>query len=237
MSLVSLAIMAKAPSLGTPKTRLQPPLTAGQARQLASAFLQDTVVSAEQCGASVFVACTPAEGAAEMVALTGLSERQIFPQRGEGLSARCLNAFQDLFDGGAEAAILLGADTPHLPLTCLQEAMSALTHPGAARHLVLGPSDDGGYYLIGLRKEAAGKLPVLLDGMIWSTAAVLSETVARAGTAGLEVIRLRACYDIDTPSDLNRLQAEMRQPAAAGQAPRTRAALQSMDNTHDATAL
>lgn len=229
--------MAKAPSLGAPKTRLQPPLTAEQARQLASAFLEDTVVSAEQCGASVFVACTPAEGAAEIAALTGLSRRQIFPQRGEGLSARCFNAFQQLFDGGAEAAILIGADTPHLPFTCLQEAMTALNHPGAARHLVLGPSDDGGYYLIGLRREAAGKLPLLLDGMTWSTAAVLSETVARAGAAGLEVIRLRACYDIDTPFDLNRLQGEMRQPAAAGRAPRTRAVLQILDNAHDATAL
>lgn len=237
MAPVSLAIMAKAPSLGAPKTRLQPPLNADQARQLTAAFLQDTVTTANRCHASVFIACTPIEGSAEIASLTGLPPDHIFPQQGEGLSARCTSAFHILFDQGAQAVILIGADTPHLPSDHLQQAVDALAQPGNTRRLVLGPSDDGGYYLIGLRRESAGLLPALFDGMVWSTPDVFSETAARAEAAGLDLVRLSPCYDIDTPPDLIRLQTELSQPAAAAVAPHTRAALQRLCHVHDAITL
>lgn len=231
---VSLAIMAKAPSLGNPKTRLQPPLTAAQARQLAAAFLQDIVAIAATSGAGVYVACTPPEGVAEVMALTGLAAGHVFPQQGDGLSSRCAGVFAKLFASGAEAVILIGADTPHLPEACLQQAVAELSQPQAWPRLVLGPSDDGGYYLIGLRRESSTALPALLDGMIWSTATVCAETIARATAAGLEVDLLPPCYDIDTPSDLDRLQGEFGQTGAAQQAPRTRAVLQALRYPHDA---
>jgi rSAM/selenodomain-associated transferase 1 len=233
MAPVSLAIMAKAPSLGAPKTRLQPPLNAAEARHLAAAFLRDTVAMATACNASVFIAGTPAEGSAEIAVLTGLPADRIFPQRGEGLSARCAGAFQTLFAQGAQAALLIGADTPHLPSGNLQQAVDALSQSGNANRLVLGPSDDGGYYLIGLRRESAGRLPALLDGMVWSTPDVFAETAVRAAAAGLDLILLPRCYDIDTPPDLIRLRTELSQPAAACVAQHTRAALQRLCHAHD----
>lgn len=225
--------MAKAPSLGDPKTRLQPPLTAFEARSLAAAFVQDTVATATQSGATVFVACAPAEGVAEIAALTGLPRERIFAQQGEGLSARCASAFRHLFRAGAQAAILMGADTPHLPVANLQQAVQALGPSDLPRRLVLGPSEDGGYYLIGLRQEAAGALPALLDGMSWSTPTVFSETAERAAAEGLDLIRLPLCYDIDLPSDLIRMQTELSCSAVAARAPRTCAALRRLCHPYD----
>jgi rSAM/selenodomain-associated transferase 1 len=229
--------MAKAPSLGNPKTRLQPPLTAAQARPLAAAFLQDIVAIAATSGAAVFVACTPPAGVAEVMALTGLADGQVFPQQGDGLSARCAGVFEKLFAAGAEAVMLLGADTPHLPEAWLQQAVAELSQAQPRPRLVLGPSDDGGYYLIGLRRESSASLPALLDGMIWSTATVCAETIARATAAGLEVRLLPPCYDIDTPSDLDRLQRDLGQTGAAQRAPRTRAVLQALLYPHDTITL
>jgi glycosyltransferase A (GT-A) superfamily protein (DUF2064 family) len=93
-------------------------------------------------------------------------------------------------------AVVIGADAPHVPAARLAEAADALA---ADADLVLGPADDGGYYLIGLRTPT----PAVFSGVAWGTSRVLAETLARA--RGLRPLLLEPCFDVDTPADLARL--------------------------------
>jgi rSAM/selenodomain-associated transferase 1 len=116
------------------------------------------------------------------------------------LGARMERLFERAFELGEAWVILIGADTPHLPSARLAEARTALQE-GA--DVVLGPAEDGGYYLIGLRQPA----PTLLHDMEWSSPTVLQHTLTRAEAEGLRVNLLPIERDIDTPDDLSWLAA------------------------------
>src|SRR5262249_19232182 len=120
------------------------------------------------------------------------------------LGARLAHAFEDLLADGAPAAIVMGSDIPTLPRAVLATALEGV----ARADLVLGPSEDGGYYLIGLRAPRAA---VFAD-MVWSTAGVLEETLHRARALGLDVDLLPAWFDVDTGADLERLEVSLTQP-------------------------
>jgi hypothetical protein len=122
-------------------------------------------------------------------------------QRGDDLGARLSHAFEDLLADGAPGAIVIGSDVPTLPRAVLVAALERL----AGADLVLGPSEDGGYYLIGLREPRAA----LFADMAWSTEGVFDETLRRAGALGLDVGLLPAWFDVDTAVDLERLQASL----------------------------
>ena len=98
---------------------------------------------------------------------------------------------------------MIDSDTPTLPTERLERAVAAMS--GGGHDLVLGPSEDGGYYLIGLRRLQ----PKLFEGMPWSTSTVLEETLRRARSLGLSATKLSAWYDVDTAADLARLQADL----------------------------
>ncbi len=206
-----VAIMAKAPQAGQVKTRLCPPLTPVEASELAWAFLRDTIAQVRALDAA-----RPAIAYAPSAA--GPLFRELAPdfalvaQRGPDLGTRMTAAFEDLLAGGAGAAILVGSDTPTLPREFLAQAVRWLA--AADVDLVLGPSEDGGYYLIGLRAPR----PELFDGIAWSTPAVLPETMRRARALGLNTSLLPAWFDVDTGADLARLDAEL--AAAPGSEPR-----------------
>jgi rSAM/selenodomain-associated transferase 1 len=199
---VALCIMAKAPVAGQVKTRLCPPLSACDAAELSRCFLLDKVAQVrEVIRAEPVVAYAPEGAAAVFEALApGFT---LLPQRGGDLTARLLSVFDRLFADGREAAIIIDSDTPTLPVGFLEHAVSLVT--SGEHDLVLGPSEDGGYYLIGLRRLH----PELFEGMPWSTPAVLEETLRRAGALGLRTARLRPWYDVDTGVDLARLAAEL----------------------------
>jgi glycosyltransferase A (GT-A) superfamily protein (DUF2064 family) len=108
-----------------------------------------------------------------------------------------------LLRDGCDAAILIDSDTPTLPTERLERAVAVMKEGGC--DLVLGPSEDGGYYLIGLRRLH----PELFEGMPWSTPTVLEETLRRARALGLSAFTLPAWYDVDTAADLARLQADL----------------------------
>jgi len=129
---------------------------------------------------------------------------ELVAQRGEDLGARLSHAFEDLLADGAPEAIVIGSDIPTLPLSVLAAALDRL----AAVDLVLGPSEDGGYYLIGLRAPR----PALFADMAWSTAGVFEETRRRASALGLDVGILPPCFDVDTATDLGRLEAALAAP-------------------------
>jgi len=208
---VGLAIMAKAPRVGAVKTRLCPPLRAPEAAELARCFLLDAVERVRAvAGVEPIVAYTPTEARSEFEALApGFA---LIPQRGEDLGERQGGLVEDVLGLGHEAALVIGTDSPTLPRECLDEAVGLVMAPEV--DLVLGPTEDGGYYLLGLRASCPG----LFEDVPWSTPAVLSRTLDRAQRLGLRVACLPTWFDVDTGADLERLRAGL--DAAPGPFPR-----------------
>ena len=215
----ALVIFAKAPIEGQVKTRLCPPLTPAQAAELARCFLIDTVERA--CSLpdiQVYLAFTPADSESIFRALLPFPVEYI-PQRGDSLGERELNVFLDLQQQGARSIVLIGSDIPTLPLTHIQEAFTFLKDSYC--DAVFGPTDDGGYCLVGMREPHRP----LFEHIAWSTATVLRDTLTQAHHHQLTVKLLPTWYDVDDKSDLHRLAAELSQPHEASVAPRTRALL------------
>ena len=211
---VAVAVMAKAPSAGTVKTRLCPPLSPAEAAELADAFLRDAWTGVQAlAGVVPAVVYAPDEARAFFETLAPGSP--LFPQRGADLGARMAHAFDDLLALDVAGAIVIGSDAPTLPRAILTEAIAEV----AAADLVLGPSDDGGYYLIGLRAPR----PELFADIAWSTDTVFDATLGRARLAGLRTAVLPAWFDVDTPGDLDRLASSLAEPGA--RAPHTRRVL------------
>jgi uncharacterized protein len=216
---VALAVMAKAPVAGQVKTRMCPPLTPAEAAALARCFLLDRL---EQLGevsdGDALVAFAPKERDAEMRDVLPAGVRLI-PQEGADLGARLDRMLTDLLAEGYAGAIAVDADSPTLPTAYLRRAWGVLRDP--AIDVVVGPCEDGGYYLIGLRAP----VPALFRDMPWSTAVVTEETLARARRLGLRLALLPSWFDVDRGEDLARLRAAA--PPEAFRAPRTLAFLQT----------
>ncbi len=211
MEPIAVTIMAKAPRAGEVKTRLCPPLSLADAAELYRRFLLDKIEQVRSLGtASPVIAYTPAEARAffEEVAAGFVLVRQ----RGPDLGDRLANTLGELLGRGHLGALAIDSDTPTLPLRYLEQALDLVATPEV--DVVLGPTEDGGYYLIGLRTL----YPELFQAMTWSTSHVLPETLRRAEAKGLRVACLPPWYDIDTPDDLARLRAAL--AASDGGAPR-----------------
>jgi len=204
----ALVVMAKAPVPGTVKTRLCPPLSPDMAAKLYRCFLIDIfqrVIGGQ--GALKVLAYTPESARSEFLSLLPAGPFTLVPQRGKNLGERMAHLFEELCQGGHTGISLIGSDSPHLPPEFLQESMEHLKNPRV--DVVLGPSEDGGYYLIGLREPQRG----LFQGIPWSTDKVLAETLDRAHHLGLNVALLPRWYDIDTLEDLRRLfEVGLKQP-------------------------
>ncbi len=195
-----LVMMARRPEVGRVKTRLCPPLTPEQAVMLYTAFLHDLVELLRRIPAvHPLIAYTPDTASDYFAALAPDIARR--PQRGIDLSARLATITTDLFDEGAPAIVIIGSDSPTLPRAYIEEAFAALTN-GA--DLVLGPADDGGYYLVGLRRP----IPTLFTNVVMSTPTVLHDTLVIAAQLGLRTTLLAPWYDVDTFADLERLYAD-----------------------------
>lgn len=208
----ALAMMIKAPRAGESKTRLVPPLTHEEAAALSVAFLRDTATNiAAACaehaegggrGVDAVAAYTPRGAEA---AFDGLlpQEFALLPQRGDSFGERLLHAADDLLRLGYESCCLIDSDSPTLPRALLTAAIAELSRPG--ERIVLGPADDGGYYLIGMRRAHRR----LFEEIEWSTAGVAAQTIARAREINLDVALLPAWYDVDDGASLRRLCVEL----------------------------
>lgn len=202
----ALAVMAKAPRAGRVKTRLQPPLNAEAAAALNVCFLRDTAESiaavAREGAAQGLICYTPVgdEAAFEGLLPEGFA---LIAQRGDGFGERLLYAAEDILSCGFGAVCLIDSDSPTLPTDALREAMVELTKPGD--RVVVGPSEDGGYYLIGLKRTE----PKVFEGIAWSTEHVYRETVERVREAGLELAELPKWYDVDDSGSLAILEREL----------------------------
>jgi len=204
--LCALAVMAKAPRPGKVKTRLSPPLTPEEAAALNTCFLKDTTRNiadvAEQGNAAGVICYTPAGDEAAFDRLLP-EDFSLVLQRGDAFGERLLCAAEDLLALGFGAVCLIDSDSPTVPRAAFEQAVAELAKPGD--RVVLGPSDDGGYYLIGLKKAHAA----VFDRITWSTATVFAETCERAQEAGLEVVELPRWYDVDDAATLQVLEVEL----------------------------
>lgn len=206
----AVAIMAKIPRPGQVKTRLCPPLSSKEAAELYRCFLLDKIEQIKGLKeAAAAIAYTP-EGAKSLFEDMASPDFIFIPQQGGDLGSRLLNTLNQLLCLGYTKVLAIDSDTPTLPLDYIQRAVTLLSKPEI--DLVLGPCEDGGYYLIGLCKLYRE----LFDGMTWSSAEVLSETIRRAETKGLKVACLPRWYDVDTPEDLTRLKESLRSSSGPG---------------------
>jgi rSAM/selenodomain-associated transferase 1 len=206
----AVIVMAKAPRAGAAKTRLAPPLTPEEAARLAACLFADTVSAARGLGAVVVVAYAPTDGRASLegalrLALTGETSGGLLwlEQRGEGLGERLEGVAGRAFAGGLGPLLFIGTDSPTLPPSFPAAALEGLA--GGRADVALGPTEDGGYYAVGMREPAAG----LFDSVEWSTPRAYAQTARNAVRLGLRLLELPAWYDVDTPEDLRRLRAEL----------------------------
>jgi uncharacterized protein len=216
MSIV-IAVMAKDPRRADVKTRLGPCLDQAQRSALYEAFLADKLHAvrsvASGSGAIMF---TPASSRSWFETWAG-QDIALHAQPEGSLGDRVVAAFATLFRPGVHGVILTDSDTPHLPAAYLQAGVEALA---AGRALVLGPADDGGYYLIGL----SAPCPQIFADVEWSSSNTLRQTVAGAARCGLTASYLPQWYDIDEPNDLRRLERDILE-GASGPCPHTAALL------------
>ena len=197
----ALIVVAKRPAAGHTKTRLTPALSAEQAAALYECLLRDTLDLIRQVrDVQRVIAYLPAE-AREYFAQMAPDFEQVF-QAGINLGTRLDNAVTHYLHRGFKRVVVMNSDGPTLPVRRLTDAFESLTDDV---DVVLGPCDDGGYYLIGLKHPA----PRLLREVRMSTPQVVADTIALAAEDGLRVKLLPAWYDIDDAASLERLIAEV----------------------------
>lgn len=204
----ALVLMAKAPLAGQVKTRLIGALSAEDAADLYAAFLSDTFAvmedAADERESVRLVLCYTPEGEEEAFEKVEREGSLMLAQRGDTLGERLENCFTDLFEHGFNSVVIIGGDSPTLPVENLLTAFDSLTDED---EIVIGPAEDDGYYLLGMRKLH----PRVLEDIPWSTNEVLAVTRRRILEAKLNLIELPVCYDVDTPEDLQRLRQELKE--------------------------
>jgi rSAM/selenodomain-associated transferase 1 len=208
----ALVIMAKAPRAGAVKTRLAQNLPTAAVLDLYCCLLEDTLALAKSLdGVEIAIMC-PACDVDDLSRTAGDGVR-VVAQAGEGLGAGLVSVFAHFPTADRRRTIALNSDSPHLPVSVLQTAFDALT----SCDLVVGPTYDGGYYLVG----ATASYPGLFTGSGMGTANALEELLARARALRLSVRFTDPFYDIDVAADLSRLTDDLR--LAPERAPRTAA--------------
>jgi hypothetical protein len=204
--------MAKAPKPGKVKTRLARCLPPQHVTSLYRCLLDDTLALARSlAGVEVDIMC-PAADVHDLTCIAGDSVR-VVTQQGEGLAAGLTSVFSYFAASGRKRVIAFDSDSPHLPASVLERAFDALE----TSDVVVGPTHDGGYYLVG----AKASYPELFSGDSLGTANALQALMARAQSQQLSVRFTDPFYDIDEEADLIRLSAELR--LAPGKAPKTAA--------------
>ena len=211
----AIAVMAKVPQAGRSKTRLCPPLDPAQAAALSAAFLRDTtenMVAAARLRPIVPYAAYAPLGAEDMLRphlapgtrLLLADGSPAMPAGVVGFGRCLLHAMQGMLAEGHDAACVLNSDGPTLPTERLVQAAALLLAPGD--RVVLGPSKDGGYYLLGMRAAHAA----LFADIAWSTASVADQTRGRVCSLGLPLVELDPWYDVDDAASLAILLSDRR---------------------------
>ncbi len=199
-------VFAKNPIPNHVKTRLIPRLSAEQATALYRAFLTDWCETLSKLSTiELIIAYTPEGSQPDLQAIIGDAVTYI-PQIGDGLGERLTSATHWASENGYKKIIITGSDSPTVPLAYISQAIESLD----TCDIVVGPSVDGGYYLIGFSNQnLTAVLPTIYEGIAWSTKHVFQQTVERIHKINAKLNLLPVWYDVDTPEDLDFLQAHL----------------------------
>lgn len=191
-----LVIVAKEPVPGKVKTRLLPRFDARQASELYRLFIKDMVEELSRLShRTLALAYTPEEAEPTFRKMVD-QPLLLFPQEGADLGERLANIFERMFREGYEQVLIINSDSPDLSHRLVAKSLALFDDP--LTDVVLGPCDDGGYYLVGLRRP----IPELFAQIPWSTDQVLKKTLERAQSLGIVCSLSEPWYDIDTYEDL-----------------------------------
>src|SRR5262245_30956037 len=193
--------MAKAPLPGQVKTRLQPSLTAEEAAALSRLLLVDQLNHLQELTTTDFYLAFAPDDAQCLMEKLAPSCFHLFPQRGDDLGGRMAAVFERLFQMGHKRIALIGGDLPPVPLRFFNQAYAFLE--SLEKRVVLGPSRDGGYYLVGSNQPT----PQIFAGMSWSHSEVLRETQNKLASLSVDYCLLPPWFDIDTVDDLRYLDS------------------------------
>lgn len=197
----ALAVMAKAPAAGQVKTRLLPALTAQDAAELSRSLLVDQLNQLQELDATdLYLVFAPDEARSLMTELAPPCFC-LLPQQGDDLGARMTAAFAKLSQMGHKNIVLIGGDLPPVPLRYFAESYAFLE--SSNQRVVLGPSRDGGYYLVGCNQPT----PQIFHNMTWSHSQVLAQTQDKLAGLRIDYHLLPRWFDIDTPDDLRYLES------------------------------
>lgn len=192
-----LIIFAKEPEIGKVKTRLSSELPQAQCLRLYRKFLRYTIELARNINCSDRIIAYDAYNKEPNYLKKIASDFQFYRQKGNNLGERMFNAFMAVASDNVKI-IIMGSDSPGLPKSCINKAFSELSR----NDLALGPTYDGGYYLIGMKKPCRE----IFKGIKWSSSTVFENTLKKAKRLGKKVVVLGPWYDIDRPEDLKYLR-------------------------------
>lgn len=202
-----LGVFAKWPEPGKVKTRLAQSTSGEWASRVANAFLRDTLRRLAGVSARRVLAYAPAEARDNFAAIAGTFH---LVEQGTGdMGERLDRFFAWAVASGARKVIVVGTDSPSLPVEYVEEAFAALER----KDVILGPTSDGGYYLLGCRRH----FPELFRAIDWSTCRVVGQTVERVRESGLSLALLPPWYDVDTVEDWQALCGHIQALRTAGQ--------------------
>ncbi len=196
----TLIIFVKTPVKGRVKTRMQPDLTPGRILGLYKSFIKETINKCTRLnGVEKVLGCYPTCDNLFLRKITETYKMKCFNQNGSDLGEKMVNAFKDYFKKGYSEVVIIGSDSPTLPLDYIKKAFSELRK----NDFVLGPCCDGGLYLVGAKKKIK---PGIFRDIPWDTTRVQNRTfgmmLEKLNSSGIRFSLLPFWYDIDTDEDL-----------------------------------
>ena len=204
----ALILFARVPKLGKVKTRLNPNLPQETVLSLYTRFLRDSIEKISRISsADHFIAGFPKENIAYFDEIADKKNLKVFPQNGETLGDKMRNAFNEKFLEGYEKVAIIGSDSPSLPLKNVETAFQS------EKDVILGPSSDSGYYLIGMNRKTSE----VFESVPWGSAQVLGETLKRIQHIKASLELLPIWYDVDEFNDLALLKTHAKCLAYSGQ--------------------
>jgi rSAM/selenodomain-associated transferase 1 len=202
----AVILFARDPILGQVKTRLSSSFDDGTILRLYTCFVEDSLEKIRKVdNADCFVGISPSNLSGFFNGIEG-SDTKLFVQQGKDLGDKMRQAFVDRFAEGYKKVVIIGSDSPSLPVSYINQALTS------DKDLMLGPSTDGGYYLIAM----TGKVSEVFSGVAWGTDHVLDETLSRVKKTGISLELLPVWYDVDLPEDLKFLKTHMGLIAQSG---------------------
>lgn len=197
----AVIVFTRVPAAGRTKTRMMPYLSPRECKELHCCFLRDIAVQCRKTGADIFVCYTPEGEPGELKRVFG-ERAEYIPQEGEGLGERMEHGICRVLSKGYEACVLIGADIPEIRSGDLCRAFAKLKDCD----VVFGPTEDGGYYLVGMKRLYRE----VFDGQSYGHGSVLENTERALAAAGLSTGRVGMLWDLDTRKDLEGFRERMR---------------------------